>query len=371
MVYEFEVEVRPEFPLPVYRGLRLRRPVKTYTDADVSEAERRLLAPNGQIVPKEGGAVDVGDVVVADVTVRDGDRVLGTLKETSFRVEKQLLFRDGMARKFAEQMKGARAGETRLVDVELSSQAAQSAGKVVQATFEVKDVKALRLPEKTPEFLEAFGVHSAEQFRELLRVMLERNLEHQQRRAARAQVAQQIAASSKWELPEDLLLRQARSALARRVMEMKSDGISEEEIAKQRRLLEQNILQSTSVALKEHFVLQKIAEVEKIKIDEGDIDDEIERIAEQSDESPRRVRARLEKEGMMDALAAEMIERKALDLILDAAEYEEVPLDPEATAPVAEVDAQAVPGAMRDPAAEAEAHAAQAAQAAAEVPPPS
>ena len=48
------------------------------------------------------------------------------------------------------------------------------------------------------------------------------------------------------------------------------------------------MLRSTALALKEHFVLQKIAEVEKIDVDDDDIDDEIERIADQNDESPRR-----------------------------------------------------------------------------------
>src|SRR5262249_30940378 len=107
MVYEFEVEVRPQFALPVYRGLRLKRPVKTFSDDDVAEAERRLLAPSGQVVPKADGVADVGDIVVADVVVRDGEQVLGTLKETSFRVEKQLLVKDGMAPRFAEPSKGA------------------------------------------------------------------------------------------------------------------------------------------------------------------------------------------------------------------------------------------------------------------------
>jgi trigger factor len=60
------------------------------------------------------------------------------------------------------------------------------------------------------------------------------------------------------------------------------------------------------------------------------------------------VRARLEKEDMLEALAAEMIERKALDLILDSASYEDVPLDQdEVEAPLATVEAQAVPGEMQ------------------------
>src|SRR5439155_19548020 len=121
--------------------------------------------------------------------------------------------------------------------------------------------------------------------------------------------------------------RQARKALARRVMEMKADGISQEEIDKRTRLLQQDVLASTELALKEHFVLQKISEVEKIEVDEDDLDDEIERLAAQSNESPRRMRARLEKEDLMDVLATEVIERTALDLILDSAAYEDVPLD--------------------------------------------
>ena len=39
-VYEFDIEVRPEFDLPDYKGLKLRRPVHTFTDAEV-EAEKR------------------------------------------------------------------------------------------------------------------------------------------------------------------------------------------------------------------------------------------------------------------------------------------------------------------------------------------
>jgi trigger factor len=153
-------------------------------------------------------------------------------------------------------------------------------------------------------------------------------------------------------LPHDLLVRQARKAMARKVMEMKADGVSEQEIAQRQRLLQQDILESTALALKEHFVLQKIAEVEKIEVDDDDLDDEIERLAAQNDESPRRVRARLEKDDLLDALAAEMIERKALDLILESAEYEDVPLGKEDQQPdMSTVEEQVVPGEMTDPSA--------------------
>jgi trigger factor len=358
LVYEFEVEVRPQFDLPNYKGLKIRRPVHTFTDDEVAEQERRLLAPYGQVVPKPEGNAQIGDVIVADVTTRDGDRQLSSIKESQLRVEKQLAFKDGIAEKFGEEVQDAKAGDSRVVNITLSSNVADPSlrGKTVQATMEIKDVKTLRLPELTHEFLHTFGVHSPDQLHELIRVLLQRRLEHQQRQSAREQVLEQISAASEWQLPEDLLLRQARKALARRVMEMRADGISEEEIQARQRVLQQDVLRSTALALKEHFVLQKVAEVEKIEVNDDDLEAEIERIAAQNDESPRRVRARLEKEDLLDALAAEMIERKALDLILDSAEYEDVPLGKEDQPPAqATVEAQAVPGEMTDPAAEAEA----------------
>jgi trigger factor len=351
LVYEFDVEVRPEFDLPNYKGLKLRRPVKTFTDEDVAREEKRLLAPYGQLVPKPEGDAQVGDYLIVDMTARDGDRVLGELKELTLRVDPRLAFKDGVAERFAEQVKGAKAGQTRVVDITMSDGVADASlrGKKVQATLDIKDVKTLRLPELTHAFLHTFGVHAVEQLREQIRVLLQRRLEYTQRQSAREQVLAQIAAASKWELPQDLLQRQARKALARRVMEMREAGIPEEEIRGRQRLLQQDVYRSTANALKEHFVLQKIAEVEKIDVDEDDINDEIERLAAQNDESPRRVRARLEKEDLLDTLATQIVERKTLDLILQDAEYEDVPLDQAADSPVATVEEQAVPGEMKDP----------------------
>ena len=207
LVYEFEVEVRPQFDLPEYRGLKLKKLVHTFTDEDVAQEERRLLAPHGQVVPKPEGDAQIGDILTTDVITRDGDRVVSTLKEAQFRIDKKLAFKDAVAPRFAEQVQGANPGDSRVVDVELSTAAADPdlRGKTVKATFEIKDVKTLRLPELTHEFLHNYGVHSPDELRELIRVLLERRLEYTQRQGVREQVMAHIAAASTWDLPQDLL----------------------------------------------------------------------------------------------------------------------------------------------------------------------
>ena len=49
----------------------------------------------------------------------------------------------------------------------------------------------------------------------------------------------------------------------------------------------------------------------------------------------------------METLAAQLIERKALNLILESAQYEEVSIGKESG--MATVETQAVPGEMKDP----------------------
>jgi trigger factor len=127
---------------------------------------------------------------------------------------------------------------------------------------------------------------------------------------------------------------------------MREAGMSEDEIKSRQRLLERDVLDSTALALKEHFVLQKIAEVEKFELDDDEIEAEIEAIADQSGESPRRVRAQFEREDMIETLAAQLIERKALNLVLETAEYEDFTVTDEAG--MSSSEAQAVEGELKD-----------------------
>ena len=73
----------------------------------------------------------------------------------------------------------------------------------------------------------------------------------------------------------------------------------------------------------------------------------------QSGESFRKVKAQMERDELIEALATDLLERKALDVVLSHAEYEEVPLTTgELEDDVASLEAQAVPGALVQPTAE-------------------
>ena len=75
MTFEFTIEVRPEFDLPKWKGLKLKRPVREFTDADIDEQLEQMLARYGQLVPHEGAAAE-GDYVSVNITATaDGKQV--------------------------------------------------------------------------------------------------------------------------------------------------------------------------------------------------------------------------------------------------------------------------------------------------------
>lgn len=353
--YEFQVEVRPEFDLPNYRGLKLKKPVKTFSKEEVLKEKTRLLEPYGQLVPKEGDTVTVAedDTIVVDMVTSLEGHQLNEVKEARIRVVKQLVLQDGIAKDFAKRLVGAKVGDEREVDIVLSEQVANVAlrGKTIKAKMKILDIKFIRPPEMSSELLmQEFGVRNEDQLDELLDVTLHRRLEYLQNQGYRQQILSTIGTANDWELPRDLLVKQSKRALSRKVMEMQSAGIPDDEIVARQQMLTQDVLRSTAHALREHFVLQKIAELENLEIKEEDIDQEIERIADREDESPRKVRARYEREDLIEALATDLLERRALQIVLDSAEYEEVPFQNEdGEVPVTSMEAQAVPGEMNVP----------------------
>ena len=344
MTFEFDIEVRPEFDLPKWKGLSIDRPKREFTDADIDNELQKLLARHGKLVPHDGAA-KVGDYITASVEFKEGDEVVSKLDEQSIRIRPVLSFRDGKVEGFDKVMKGGKAGDTRTGDAKLSEDAPNEAvrGKTLKAEFKVHDVKTLELPEMTPAFLDELGGFENEvALRAAVRSSLERRLSYEQQQRARQQVLASLTVAANWDLPPGLLKRQADRELQRSVLELRRSGFGEEDIRAHINEIMQNSQASTARSLKEHFILERIAEELKIEDTPEDYETEIELIAAQSGESVRRVRAHLEKRGLMDTLRNQIIERKVIEMILADAKFKDVAYELEA--PEAEASDEAAGG---------------------------
>ncbi|MFM7127885.1 MAG: trigger factor, partial [bacterium] len=231
-------------------------------------------------------------------------------------------------------------------------------GREIDVKFNVKDVKFLRPPEHMELVLERVGFETEDQLKEALKGVIEERDKSLERQAVRSNLMDQLIAATPFDLPRDLVNRQVRDTLRKRMMDLRDAGLEEWQIRARESELRANAFESTIRGLKEYFILDKIATDNEIKVDQADIELEIERIAELEDLSPRRVRSRLEKENSLDLLSIQIIENKAVDFILEKAEITDVAVaDEEEVETVAE---SASPAGLADHEAEAEAEKADA-----------
>jgi trigger factor len=182
LAYEMALEVMPDFTPVDPKSLKLERPVYEASDADLDEALKELAGQAKSYEDKKGKTVKAadGDQLTIDFLGKlDGEPFEGGAAEDADLVIGSGRFIPG----FEEQLKGAKVGEEKTIEVTFPEdyQAKNLAGKL--ATFDVK-VKAIKAEAETQiddEFAKRIGLESLDKLKDLLR----QNLNQQYAGAAR------------------------------------------------------------------------------------------------------------------------------------------------------------------------------------------
>jgi len=354
MNFEMDVEVRPQFDLPNYKGFKIRRPIIEVSEKDVDTNLTRVLEEYAELVPKLDGAAEIGDHITADLQfIRPDGRMINEVKEVKFRLQPELRFQNGAATGLGEALTGAKPGDVREVEAKLGSAVDDPSlrGQTVTLRVQLNDLKYTRLPETKPEFLHSIGFEDLSEMREWVRAALNRRAKAEERRVIRRQIVDHLLRQAPFDLPTDLVAREEKNTTARLVDQLRREGMSDKEIKARAAEIRANAHETTLASLKELLILLKIADAEGIKVEESDIEVEIHAMAERTDESVRRVRARLEKEGGTENLATQILENKVIDRIREYSEVEDVAVPKAQPEPEVEtVDYGAVAAAEESPA---------------------
>ena len=154
---------------------------------------------------------------------------------------------------WATALVGAKPGETRQAEAKLGSATGEPAlrGATVPVEIRLHDLKQMRLPEINPAFLNSIGFESLDELREAVQDALKRRIQAQQRQALRRQILDQLLGQTPFELPADLVAREEASTIRRLVMELRQEGISDNEIRASEAAIRANAHESTLRSLKE------------------------------------------------------------------------------------------------------------------------
>ena len=323
LTFESEIEVRPQFDIPQYDQVEITRPRVEVTDQQIDEAIESLRDRGARLVPKGDEPAEAGDALVADLTLTLADRTIKEDRDVDLRVEPTVRLADVSLQDFQDAMVGVHAGEQRVCEATMSEHYEQAdlQGKSVQCTVSVKDVKRVDRPELDEPMLAQMGFASVEELREEVSRSLERRLQRDSLSACRQQVYDHLLKQAEWDLPRDLVDRETERLAARRRLDLMMAGVSEAQIDEHTDALMASSHERAVRQLKAYFILDKIAQKEGVTVEPGDIDTQIAALASRFNESPRRVRARLEKQERMGLLEIQVLEQKTVDRILQDATF--------------------------------------------------
>ncbi|MDP1562609.1 MAG: trigger factor, partial [Pirellulaceae bacterium] len=326
--FEFDIEVRPDFELPQWKGLELPKLVHEFTTAEIDTHAGIYLRRNSNLVPATD-AIRAQDVVTISIETSVDGEVAATFEELSLAVQPSASFRDATIENFADLLVGKSINDEVQTTVKISASASNPAGREKNADVKIKvlDIKRYEDAELNETNVAKFGADFGDvgEVRDAIKAELERRMSYEENRQTRSAITASLTEAANWQLPPEMLERQSRRELERAVMELRRNGMSDDFISAYENKLRQNSGEQTSTALREHFILERIAESEGVEDLPEDYDREIELIAMSLEDSPRRVRSRLEKNGQLDSLRNQIVERKVIDLIKLQATFKEVP----------------------------------------------
>ena len=323
--FEFKIEVRPEFDTPKWEGLELEKSIYNVSDVDVDHQLARTLE---RITPGEAydGEASIGDRLLLNAKFSSEGKQISVLEEAIVTLRQKLSLADCIVENFGELMVGSKEGDKLTTKVTVLETSMNEAFRnvAVDVEFEVLEIRRVNVEGLSSSILESVGFDDPAELRAFVRAELEKQADYHQKQLLRQQITTKLIAGANWELPPSLVRKQTERELQRRVLELRRNGFTDDQIRSVVNGMRRNAEAETQTALREHFVLEKIAEALSIEPADAEYDEEINMIAEQSDISPRQVRAKLERTGQMDALRNQILERTVINKITEAGKVTEI-----------------------------------------------
>ncbi len=325
------IETAPEFELPEYKGIKVRRESGDVTEADIEKALNVLAEQRAQFNDVSRAAKEGDVVVVAYSGTVEGKSLIeiaptakGLSKQDNFWMQiKENSFLPG----FTEQLVGTKAGDKRTVTVTFPKDFVSPALSEKQAVYEVeiKQVKEKVLPAIDDAFAKEFKAPSLSDLREGVRKDLQNELNYKKSQSVRNQVMKALLEKANFELPESVVTAETRSVINDIVQDSHRRGVSQENIENQKNEIFGYANNSAKERVRGAFILGRIADKEGIRVSQEDLVQRVTQLAAQNQMTFQKMVKELQDRGALATVRDQVLVGKALEFVVQHAHVEEVP----------------------------------------------
>ncbi len=317
---ELIFEVKPEIKLTpeMYKGKTVEKTVRKVTDEDVQKALEAIKNQNAILkdVDREARSGDV--VEIEYTTTIDGKEQKG--KTTSVLGQNQLwpeVEKAVLGRKKGEE------GSISFLAPNDEKVYGAAAGKNITVKFKVDAVKEKELPELNDEFAKKLGSSSLDELKQKVRNELEKAELNREQEEVEDKIIDELLKVVNPPVPQSMLNLEIKAQAQNQLTRLAQFGVDIKQVNPE------NLIEMTKPVAektaKVKLLLEKAAELENIKVEDEDLDKEIEKLANMAFNGDYvAARKSLEEKRLIPMIKQDILRQKALDRLVSLANIKEV-----------------------------------------------
>lgn len=309
-------EVYPKLSITNYEGIPVQEVSSKVEESEVEASLKKLQEEMAELVPvEESRAIKDGDfaeisysgaIEGSDEPPITGDKAIAEIGGRT------------TVKEFSENLIGATQNEEKTFKVVYRPDYPEKrfAGKTVEYKVKVDGIKVKEVPEINDELAQRFG-----DYRTLdeLKAKIQEDLEKHKREHAQEQMREKMLEwledNNEFEIPESLVERQLQIRVQRLLRDLARQGINPQRLDVDWAKIREDQQQQAIRDVKGSLILDHISEKEHIRVEDEELEAEVDKIAAETNRPKERVKEVLSRESGLERLRGQIRNKKTLDVL--------------------------------------------------------
>jgi len=322
--YKARIEVKPEIELPVLSALSGSRPkVEVGEDELLTELETlrernvNWVEEDEAVVAKNGHQLTIDFVGTIDGVAFEGGTAEGVDLE---------LGSGRMIPGFEEQLEGAVSGEERDLKVSFPEDYGNQelSGKDAVFAATVTAIKRKELPELDDDFAKDLGdFETVDDVKDKIREGLQSQRQHASDHALQKSLLDDLVTRTSFEVPPTLVERQLESQLKQFEQQMQG-RVPESDLRARLAQMREEGWDDARRRVQEALLLEAVAKTAELEATDEEVEARLAEMAESQGVDSKMMNDMADAQGWRTAIEGEVVDRKALDHLIETAQINEV-----------------------------------------------
>jgi trigger factor len=300
LIIELEVEVRPEFKLPEYKGMKIKVDTVKVAKMDIETELDALRARFGTLVDVDRPA-KMGDFTTIDLAAQIEGKQIDNVKDISYEIGSGQLL-DGID----EALDTLTAGETTTFRSKLVG--GDEAGKEAEVTLTLTAVQERELPKADDDFAQlASEFDTLAELKADIEAGIEKSMVQKQILQARDLIVDELLLKAKIPLSQETISREVENHLA-------GEGREKDDVHRK------EVTEETEKNYQVQILLDAVAEAEEVKVEDQELIEYLAFASRNYNMEPNDFIKQVANAGQVPSFVEELSRRKAVDVLVGLAE---------------------------------------------------